>query len=383
MKKLKLFEDFVLEAANIKDVAKNILDGLDNTAQLHVDYVPKEALSTIESSLKKNKSLSGKDAAKAAKEIRTNLEEIGILSNTFSPIDVEIIIMKHLNEGLNEATTSWSKMMKGVKAGESGPWSLVAIENNKVVGQRINIQIRDILPAEFEAFRKEHPKARIHIEDSTGGVVWNESLINEDAVSTFLVLTQAALVMGQLAILGNKIGADAGFTPVEDLKKWWQKRKSDKAVKTIIDKIKDDKDVVEFMKLTPSQQRGKFRSLIATKLNDEELEYLNRINRNHFQTESIVNEAKTLTRDELMDLLENKYKIKTVRTSEEFNGQTEGIWVAGDNEEELSGNRMFDYYNRSAKYTNGVLKQLRTAVEKTGWWFEWNDPGTIMIWPKN
>ena len=73
MKKLKLFEDFVLEAANIKDVAKNILNGLDNTAQLHVDYVPKEALSTIESSLKKNKSLSGKDAAKSAKEIRMNL----------------------------------------------------------------------------------------------------------------------------------------------------------------------------------------------------------------------------------------------------------------------------------------------------------------------
>lgn len=195
MKKLKLFEDFVLEAANIKDVAKNILDGLDNTAQLHVDYVPKEALSTIESSLKKNKSLSGKDAAKAAKEIRMNLEEIGILSNTFSPMDVEIIIMKHLNENLNE--------------------------------------------------------------------------------------------------------------------------------------------------------------------------------------------AKTLTREELMDLLETKYKIKTVRTSEEFNGQTEGIWVAGDNGEELSGNKMFDYYSSSAKYANGVLKQLRTAVEKTGWWFEWNDPGTIIIWPNN
>lgn len=195
MKKLKLFEDFILEAANIKDVAKNILNGLDNTAQLYVDYVPKEALSTIESSLKKNKSLSGKDAAKAAKEIRMNLEEIGILSNTFSPMDVEIIIMKHLNENLNE--------------------------------------------------------------------------------------------------------------------------------------------------------------------------------------------AKTLTREELMDLLETKYKIKTVRTSEEFNGQTEGIWVAGDNGEELSGNKMFDYYNSSAKYANGVLKQLRTAVEKTGWWFEWNDPGTIIIWPNN
>jgi hypothetical protein len=82
--------------------------------------------------------------------------------------------------------------------------------------------------------------------------------------------------------------------------------------------------------------------------------------------------------------METKYKIKHVRTSEEFmRGDEGGIWIAGDNGEELSGNKIFDYYNRSAKYTNGVLKQFRTAIEKTGWWFEWNDPGTIMIWPKN
>ena len=114
-----------------------------------------------------------------------------------------------------------------------------------------------------------------------------ESRINEDTATTFLILMQSAMVMGQLALLGNKISAGGGTTPIEDLKNWWQKRKSDKAVKSIIDKIKDDEDIVEFMKLTPSQQRGKFRSLVATKLNDEELNYLNKINRNHFQTESL------------------------------------------------------------------------------------------------
>ena len=99
--------------------------------------------------------------------------------------------------------------------------------------------------------------------------------------------------------------------------------------------------------------------------------------------ESVVNEAKEFTREELMDLIETKYKIKTVRTSEEFNGQTEGIWMAGDNGEELSGNSIFDYYNGSAKYANGVLKPFRATIEKCGWWLEWNDPGTIMAWPKN
>jgi hypothetical protein len=85
--------------------------------------------------------------------------------------------MKHIKlyeQFVNEATTSWSKMMKGVKTSESGPWSLVAIENGKVVGQKIDIRIKDMLPAHFEAMRKEFPRAKIHIEDGTGMVVWNE-----------------------------------------------------------------------------------------------------------------------------------------------------------------------------------------------------------------
>jgi len=96
-----------------------------------------------------------------------------------------------------------------------------------------------------------------------------------------------------------------------------------------------------------------------------------------------LNEAKDASREEITDMMETKYKIKHVRTSEEFNGQTKGIWIAGDNGEELSGNKIFDYYNKSAKYKNGVLKNVVDAVEKKGWYFSWNDPGTIMLWPKN
>jgi|DEB19_MinimDraft_2_1074335.scaffolds.fasta_scaffold00120_15 hypothetical protein len=84
-----------------------------------------------------------------------------------------------LESNIDEATTSWSKMMKGVKGGDGGPWSLVAIEYGKVVGQKNSIKVRDILPAEFEEFRKQFPKAKIHIEDAGGGVVWNESIVNE------------------------------------------------------------------------------------------------------------------------------------------------------------------------------------------------------------
>lgn len=207
-----------------------------------------------------------------------------------------------------------------------------------------------------------------------------ESVINEDSTGAFLLIVQAALFAGQLGLLNNKINAD-GLTPIEDLKRWWQQRKSDKAVKSIVDKIKDDKDIIEFMKLTPSQQRGKFRSLIATKLNDEEIGYLNKINRNHFQNESFVNEAKDATREEIMNLMETKYKIKFVRTTEQFDGQKDGIWIAGDNEEMLGNDRIFDYYNKNAKYVFGVLKKVNTEIKALGWYFSWNDPGTIMIWP--
>ena len=207
--------------------------------------------------------------------------------------------MKHIKvyeDFVNEATTSWKKMMQGVRSSETGPWSIVAIQDRKVVGQSIDIRIQDLIPAKYEALKKEFPKAKLHIEDGTGMVVWNESLdvnesfINEDSSMAFLILMQAAIVNG-LLIGQMASGGGGSFHPIDDLKDWWKKRKSDKAVKSIIDKIKDDKDVVEFMKLTPSQQRGKFRSLIATKLNNEELEYLSKINKSHFQTESVITEA--------------------------------------------------------------------------------------------
>jgi hypothetical protein len=91
--------------------------------------------------------------------------------------------MKHIKlyeDFLNEATTSWSNMMKGVRAGGSGPWSIVAIQDRKVVGQSINIRMQDLIPAKYEALKREFPKAKLHIEDGGGMVVWTGPL-NEEA----------------------------------------------------------------------------------------------------------------------------------------------------------------------------------------------------------
>lgn len=78
-----------------------------------------------------------------------------------------------ITESLNEASTAWAPMMKAVKSGGSGPWSIVAIEYNKVVEQDL-VQVRDAIPAHYESMRKKRPRARIRIEDSEGLTVFEK-----------------------------------------------------------------------------------------------------------------------------------------------------------------------------------------------------------------
>jgi hypothetical protein len=73
-----------------------------------------------------------------------------------------------INEGV------WAKIMKGVKSGDSGPWSIIATDGSKVVGQDIDIKSNQLIPAHYEDMKKKYPKAKIHIEDAGGGVVWSE-----------------------------------------------------------------------------------------------------------------------------------------------------------------------------------------------------------------
>jgi hypothetical protein len=92
----------------------------------------------------------------------------------FFKIKIKMKHLKTFESFLSEATTSWAKMMKGVNSGEGGPWSLVAIENSKVIAQKIGIKTKEIIPAEFENLRKNYPKASIRIEDATGQVLWTD-----------------------------------------------------------------------------------------------------------------------------------------------------------------------------------------------------------------
>jgi hypothetical protein len=96
--------------------------------------------------------------------------------------------------------------------------------------------------------------------------------------------------------------------------------------------------------------------------------------------ESMVNEAKTLNRDEMMEWLEDH--LDFVRTTEEFSGSPGGIWISGENGDEYKGKVIYAYYSEDYKNrTFGVLNKWEKELNKRGWYSEWNDPGTVMIWP--
>jgi len=95
-------------------------------------------------------------------------------------------------------------------------------------------------------------------------------------------------------------------------------------------------------------------------------------------TESVVNEAKSMNRDVMIEWLQETMKF--VSTTEEFDGSPGGIWVSGEDGETLKGKRIYDYYNEGSTYEFGVLKTWEKELNKRGWYSEWYDAGTVMIW---
>ena len=66
-------------------------------------------------------------------------------------------------------------------------------------------------------------------------------------------------------------------------------------------------------------------------------------------------------------------------TSGEFYGHAEGkgIWVSAE-----STSNLFNYWAEGSwRATFGVEPKLAAFMQEKGWYFEWNDPGTIMAYP--
>ena len=80
----------------------------------------------------------------------------------------------------------------------------------------------------------------------------------------------------------------------------------------------------------------------------------------------------------MMSLLEQK-GVRVCGTTDDFfcsKCDNKGIWVAADSTPEL-----FDYDSMEWRDTFGVNPKLNKVIEKNGWWCEWYDSGTMMVWP--
>ena len=82
-----------------------------------------------------------------------------------------------------------------------------------------------------------------------------------------------------------------------------------------------------------------------------------------------------MTRDEMIIALREK-GVHVVGTTKDFGIGGEGIWISGE-----SDPRLFDYYSERWIDTFGVQPKLNDFVEGNGWYFEWYDAGTMMVWP--
>ena len=86
-----------------------------------------------------------------------------------------------------------------------------------------------------------------------------------------------------------------------------------------------------------------------------------------------------------MDILRNKYKISFIRTTEDFYGRNNdgGIWLSGEDDDTMpNGVRIFNYYSENYKlYDIGVHVKFQKMLENNGWFAEWYDAGTIMLYP--
>jgi hypothetical protein len=96
---------------------------------------------------------------------------------------------------------------------------------------------------------------------------------------------------------------------------------------------------------------------------------------------TLVKEAK-MDRDDFIDHLKTKFGMTFVSTTEEFNGSEGGVWVSGESGDVYKGKMIYNYYSEDYKnYELGVLNRFEKQINKIGWYSEWYDAGTVMIWP--
>lgn len=95
-----------------------------------------------------------------------------------------------------------------------------------------------------------------------------------------------------------------------------------------------------------------------------------------------------MNRDTLIVKLQEKFPNKFFKPAEEFFSKENegealgGIWTSSDKDDGQlhRGKLLFDYYANSKAYKQGVGIHLHNWLAKRGWYCQFHDPGTVMIW---
>ena len=107
-------------------------------------------------------------------------------------------------------------------------------------------------------------------------LVENRTAIQEVDFDT----TAKSLMTFGLAIVAFSPLIVMGMENLKDvIKSNFKEWKSNRQVQKIASRLQQDPEIQEFLNLSPDQQKGKWRKLVASKLTDEELRHLRSISR--------------------------------------------------------------------------------------------------------
>ncbi len=91
--------------------------------------------------------------------------------------------------------------------------------------------------------------------------------------------------------------------------------------------------------------------------------------------------------NKLIEILKKRFPNEFFKPSSEFrNDNTNGVWCGAEPGAIMSdGFPAFDYYAedyREVRYVLGVHKEMVALLEEHGYYAEFHDAGTVMLWPE-
>ena len=94
---------------------------------------------------------------------------------------------------------------------------------------------------------------------------------------------------------------------------------------------------------------------------------------------------RVLPRERVIGRLNREYPGLDAVPVEEFSSDySDGIWIKGSESGlvDRNGTPLFDYYQQdgdSKLYNMGIVAHLERWAQRNGWYFEWYDAGTVMM----